>query len=534
MSEPDRPVASALVAEQVAARPGEIAFLDGERRIAWAEFDALCRASAAWLATEGVGPGDRVAVWLVNRIEWLALFFGAARLGAAIVAINTRYRSAEVACLLERSQAKLLVLQHDFRKIDFAAVLRDVDPAAARSLERVAVLDAGGATPARLLERPVVAFDAFTVRRGDAPDRSQPEAVAAMFTTSGTTRGPKLVMHPQRTIVAHATHVAEGFSFSHPGSRLLAALPFCGVFGFASTLGAIAAGAQIVLMDAFDAAGAAELVRRHSITHLFGSDEMFRRMLECAPGNDPFPSLRVCGYAAFNPGAAEFARQAWERRVPLRGLYGSSEVMALFSVQPEDAPPEERVEAGGRPVAAAAQVRVRDVESGNLLASGTSGEIEIRAPSNFAGYWNDAAATAEAIRADGFFRTGDIGRLRGDGTFVYETRRGDAMRLGGFLVSPLEVEDALKQLPGIADVQVVAVEIAGQARSVAFVIPGRERPREAEILAAAGRRLAAFKVPARIWFVEEFPTTQSANGVKIQRGKLREMAMARLEEGKAA
>ena len=185
-------------------------------------------------------------------------------------------------------------------------------------------------------------------------------------------------------------------------------------------------------------------------------------------------------------------------------------------------------------MAAAAQVRVRDVESGELLASGTSGEIEIRGPSNFAGYWNDAAATAEAIRADGFFRTGDIGRLRGDGTFVYETRRGDAMRLGGFLVSPLEVEDALKQLPGIADVQVVAIEIAGQARSVAFVIPGSERLREAEILAAAGRRLAAFKVPARVWFVEEFPTTQSANGVKIQRGKLREMAMARLEEGKAA
>jgi fatty-acyl-CoA synthase len=521
-------VAPALVAEQAARQPAGTAFLDGDRTVSWSEFERMCRASAAWLAAQGVGAGDRVGLWLVNRLEWLALFFGAARLGAAIVAINTRYRSSEVAYLLERSGAKLLVLQHDFRKIDFAAVLREVEPRAARSLERVAVVDAGGATPARILDRPVVAFDGFDAPRAEVPDRSDPEATAAMFTTSGTTRGPKLVMHPQRTIVAHSLDVAEGFEFRRPASTLLAALPFCGVFGFASALGAIAAGAPIVLMDTFDAAEAADLVRRRSVTHLFGSDEMFRRMLEGSPGEAPFPSLRVCGYAAFNPGAAEFARRAWEKRVPLRGLYGSSEVMALFSVQPQDAPLDARVEAGGRPVSATAEVRVRDVESGELLPPGASGEIEIRGPSRFAGYWENAEATAEAIRADGFFRTGDIGRLRGDGTFVYEARRGDAMRLGGFLVSPLEIEDALKGLPGVADVQVVAVEIGGQPRCVAFVIPEKEAPREPDVLAAAGRKMAAFKVPARVWFVSEFPVTQSANGVKIQRAKLREMALARL------
>jgi len=534
MSLSNSPVVPALVAQPAAARPAATAFFDGDRAVSWFEFDAMCRASAAWLAAQGIGPGDRVGIWLVNRIEWLALFFGAARLAAAIVAINTRYRSSELAYLLERSGAKLLVLQHDFRKIDFAAVLREVDPAAARSLEGVAVVDAGGTTPARILDRPVIPFDALARRRPDVPDRAQPEAIAAMFTTSGTTRGPKLVMHPQRTIVAHSMDVARGFGFSAPSSRLLSALPFCGVFGFASTLGAMAAGAPVVLMDTFDAAEAADLVRRHSITHLFGSDEMFRRMLDCAPGEAPFPSLRSCGYAAFNPGAAEFARRAWERRVPLRGLYGSSEVMALFSVQPEDAPLEARVEAGGRPVSPAAEVRVRDVDSGALLPPGASGEIEIRAPSRFAGYWNHPEATAEAIRDDGFFRTGDIGRLRGDGTFVYETRRGDAMRLGGFLVTPLEIEDALKELPGVVDVQVVAVEIGSHSRCVAFVIPGRDAPRESDLLAAAGRRMAAFKVPARAWFVSEFPVTQSANGVKIQRAKLREMALERLAEGKAA
>ena len=178
-----------------------------------------------------------------------------------------------------------------------------------------------------------------------------------------------------------------------------------------------------------------------------------------------------------------------------------------------------------------AAIRIRDVDSGELLPPGRSGEIEIRAPGNFAGYWNDPGATAEAISPDGFFRTGDIGHLRDDGSFVYEARRGDAMRLAGFLVSPLEIEDVLKQLDGVADVQVIAVEISGQARCVAFVIPAGERaPSEADLVAAASRRLAGFKVPARVWFVDEFPTTQSANGVKIQRGKLHEMARERLSQ----
>ena len=502
-----------LLERHLAARPEASAFIDGERRVSYREFDALCRSAAAWLAGQGIGPGERVALWLVNRLEWLALLFGAARLGAAVVAINTRYRAAELSHILERSRARLLVMQPTFRGIDFAAVLRDVKP-----VERVAVLDA----------------DPFAGSRHAPPERAAPEAIVAMFTTSGTTQGPKLVMHPQRSVAFHARQVARSFGFEAPGARLLAAMPFCGVYGFTAAMGALAGGAPIVLMETFDAAAAVALVRRHAVTHLFGSDEMYRRMLELAPGHDPFPSARVFGYAAFNPGAAELAREAWAKRVPLLGLYGSSEVHALFSIQDADAPLESRIEAGGRPAAGAlAQVRIRDFETGELLPPERSGEIEIRSPGNFAGYWNDAAASAEAMHADGFFRTGDIGRLREDGSFVYETRKGDAMRLAGYLVSPLEIEDALKGLAGVTDVQVVAVEISGRARCVAFVIPGAPAPREADLLAAAARRMAAFKVPARVWFVDGFPSTQSANGVKIQRGKLREMAAERLRAAPA-
>jgi fatty-acyl-CoA synthase len=175
-----------------------------------------------------------------------------------------------------------------------------------------------------------------------------------------------------------------------------------------------------------------------------------------------------------------------------------------------------------------AKVRVRDTETGELAAAGISGEIEISAPSQFLGYFGNPVATRDAITADGFFRTGDIGRLRGDGSFVYETRAGDAMRLGGFLVAPGEIEDELKSCPGVADAQVVAVDLKGQARCVAFVIPAREPPKQDALIARLRERLAAYKVPARIYVVDAFPVTESANGVKIQRARLRAMALERI------
>ncbi len=503
------PVLSALLDRHLAERPNATAFIAEGRAFTYAEFDALSRRAAAWLHANGIRAGDRVALWLVNRIEWLALLFGLARIGAAAVSVNTRYRAAELEHILAHSGARMLVLQPSFRGVDFAGLLAGVDKAATRSLERVAFLDAR--------EWP----------EAETPDRAQPDALLAMFTTSGTTSNPKLVMHLQRTVVFHAQQTSRAFAFDAPGARLLAAIPFCGVYGFCSSLGAFAAGAPVVIMEAFDAGAAVELMHRHAITHAFGGDEMYRRMLELAPGHDPFPAARLLGFAAFQAGAAEFAESAWQKRVPLIGLYGSSEVQALFAAQRAAAPLAERIEAGGYPSAGTlSQVRVRDVDSGELLAPGKSGELEIRSPGNFAGYWMNPAATAEAIHGEGYFRTGDIGRLREDGSFVFEARRGDAFRLAGYLVSPLEIEDALKRIPGISDVQVVGVDISGQPRCVAFVIGSGLS--EEQILSTAKKRLAAFKVPARVWFVERFPVTESPNGVKIQRAKLREMALERL------
>src|SRR5262245_48570903 len=430
------PTLAALAAHRAAGSPRATALIEGERAISCAELDCLGRRAAAWLRAQGIVAGDRVALWLVNRVEWLALLLGLSRVGAALVAVNTRFRSSELEYLLERSAASMLVCQPEFRGIDFAAVLQGANPEAAKALKKIAVI---GAAAGPILGKPAWPVD-FARHEPDQADESDPEALALLFTTSGTTKGPKLVTHTQRSMVLHARRVARAHGFDREGATLLAHLPLCGVYGLDSTLAAFAGGAPAVLMETFDAPKAADLIRRHAVTHMYGMDQHYRMLMKAAPGQDPFPSARIFGFGATQSGGNDLALEAWKRRVPLVGLYGSSEVHALFSLQALDLPVEKRIEAGGIPASAPeAEVRIRDVDSGRLLPPGETGEMEIRAPTNFSGYLNNPEATAAAVNADGFFRTGDVGYLRGDGSYVFLTRRGDAMRLGGFLVDPTEI-----------------------------------------------------------------------------------------------
>ncbi|MBR0954647.1 AMP-binding protein [Bradyrhizobium canariense] len=515
-----------LIRTEAAADP---AFVFDGTPVSHAEFSEKIEQTAAWLAAHGIGKGDVVAVCLVNRIEWIALLFAAARRGAVIAAVNTRYRSAEVAHLLRVSGAKLMVVEATFRAIDFSAILADVAKDEVPALQKLAVVGADKIPS----QWPCVRFDAFDKSYPSAsPPPDDVDLPVLLYTTSGTTKGPKLVAHSQRTLATHAASVAKALQLDPQRHSLLAMLPFCGTFGMTSLLGFVAAGATVHALDAFEAAPALEILRECGITHAFGSDEMFRRILALTEAPRPFPHLEVCGFAAFQPGWRELAAEAEARGMPLFGLYGSSEVQALFSIARSSDAFTDRIEGGGWAMSPEAKVRVRDTETGELAARGVSGEIEISAPSRFLGYFNNPDATRDAITADGFFRTGDIGRLRGDGAFVYETRAGDAMRLGGFLVAPGEIEDELKSCAGVADAQVVAVDLKGQARCVAFVIPAQgphtEPPRQDKLVARLRERLAGYKVPARIYVVEAFPVTDSANGVKIQRARLRAIAMERI------
>jgi fatty-acyl-CoA synthase len=202
-------------------------------------------------------------------------------------------------------------------------------------------------------------------------------------------------------------------------------------------------------------------------------------------------------------------------------------VQALFSI----ADGENRLRGGGVPVSEQALLAVSDPDTGTRLPHGASGELWIDAPSRFVEYLDNPSATARVIDADGVFRTGDLAHLADVG-FIYEARIGDAMRLGGFLVSPEEIEAVIQAQPGVAGVQVVSASCGGgDPVPVAFVRPrAGELLQEATLRASCLQQLARFKVPERIVVVDDFPIVESPNGAKVQKVRLREMAEALLNE----
>jgi len=521
-----------LLAERAAATPAAPALIYGGRETGFAALESESRRVAQGLADLGVGPGDRVALWLPNVPAYVVLCLALARLGAIAVAVNTRFRSHEVGDIVGRSGARVLALWPGFRHIDFLGILAEVDPAALAGLEALVLYDEdrpAAAAPAAVAHCRRVGYAALAERPALQHDASGGDAGCNIFTTSGTTRAPKFVLHTQFSIARHAREVAAGFGYAASDGAVLQALPFCGVFGYAQAMAALAAGRPMVLMSAFDAAEAVALSDRHRVRHMNATDDMVNAMLDADPRERALPLLDFAGFGSFNTDPLLTIRRAEARGVTLVGIYGMSELQALYARQPKDAPLEKRALGGGRPVSATGRCRVRDPESGRLLGPGGQGELELAGSSAFHAYFGNPEATAGTITPDGFVRTGDLGYLDGEGGFVFVGRMGDVLRLGGFLVSPVEIEVYLQAHPAVAAAQVVGVRTDAGTRPVAFVVAEAGAGfDETALQAHCARGLAKFKVPVRIAALDAFPTTKSANGTKIQRARLREMAAALL------
>ncbi|MGA1704071.1 MAG: AMP-binding protein [Ilumatobacteraceae bacterium] len=426
----------------------------------------------ASLLDQGIQPGDRVALQLPNGLDAVVSLLGAACVAVCTVAVNTRYSTAEADDLIARSGA------------------RRVSPPS----EMSGTGRAAGATD--LIDAPFV-----------------------VFTTSGTTSKPKMVLHHQRSIVEHAHDVVSRFGLS-PEDVVLIALPMCGTFGLTSLMGALAADATVIV-EPFDAEATATTIEQERVTCMNGSDDMFHRLLET--GRD-LSSVRLGGYARFNSSLTDLVERGDQAGMTLTGLYGMSEIQALFSLRDPAAPASERCRPGGTLTSPDAAYRIVD------------GELQVRGPSLFAGYLaeggdiNDAELTGRHFD-DGWFRTGDLASADDDRTFHYESRLGDVLRLGGFLVAPEEIIEVITSLPGIREAQVVAVERPAGTRPVAFVITEDGTEAEPEpIIAACRDQLARFKVPIAVITVPAFPVTDGPNGVKIRLTELRDLAAATLAE----
>lgn len=430
------------------------------------------RRIAERLRGDGVARGDRIAIHLPNGVDYIRLLLACAAGGFVAVSVNTRYSDVEVADLIERSGARRIVADFGWHGSDMTS--------------------------------------------GD-PDPDDPFVV---FTTSGTTSKPKMVLHHQRSIAEHAFDVAETFGY-RPADTVLVAMPLCGTFGLTSLMGAVAGGSEVIVTD-FDLDTTVKLLEDHRVTAVNGSDDMFHRLLGRAAD---LGSVRLGGYARFNTSLDRVVAEADAVGATLTGLYGMSEVQALFSLRDPSAVLVDRARPGGTLVSPRAEYRIVD------------DELQLRGPSLMAGYLAEGGGRVDtdltaAHVDDGWFRTGDLATPDDERTFEYRTRLGDTMRLGGFLVNPTEIEDVIAAIDAVAAAQVVAVDRPGGARPVAFVIPsieGREID-EADVMDRCRSELAIHKVPVRVVTVDAFPTIPSANGTKIQRAKLRDRAVRLLED----
>ncbi len=497
--------------------PQATAFIHGERQgeriISFGELHERALRAAQGLADLGVGPGDRVALWLPNVPAYPILYFACVRLGAVAVAVNTRFRAVEVTDIVRRSGAKVLACAPGFRHIDFLSILAEIEPAALETLAAIVTVGETPATPPALDKLRCVTFDRLLTRPRRGVGAASTKAPCNIFTTSGTTSAPKFVLHRQGAIAGHAQQVAKSFGFADADTLSLAIMPLCGVFGFCQTMATLAAGKPSVLIESYEIEEIARLIERHRPTTMFGSDDMYARLFETVPGERPFPSIKWAGYANFNASLEDIAERAEARGLILCGLYGMSEVPALYARQPLDAPVARRKQGGGLPVSPLAHVRVVD------------GELQCAGPSLMVGYYGNEDATRQAMTADGYVKTGDLAEMDEHGGFTFLSRMGDVLRLSGFLVNPLEIETHIQKLPGIEACTAIALPRPNGVRAIAFVVlkPGAALD-EAAAITHCKQGLANYKVPLRVFAVDDFPRTPSPNGLKIQRNKLREMA----------
>ncbi|MBI4271411.1 MAG: AMP-binding protein [Candidatus Rokubacteria bacterium] len=504
------------------------------RRSTFLEIAAGVDRVARGLIALGVAQGDKVALWMLNRPEWIEAAFAVMKIGAVLVPVNTRLRTHDVGYILAQSHATTLILAERGGPVDYLAMVRELAPVdgapgASRlpGLRRVLLLGEA--------RRPATVAWADLLERADEVDERtlaaraaavSPEDLAFLMYTSGTTGVPKGAMHAHR-LVRNVTDRAFRLAITEQ-DVILMYLPLFHLFAFSEgMLASMVTGARQVLTETFEAAESLELLARERATVLHGFDTHFKELCE-AHARQPreVSSVRTGILAAGMSSSVPVARRARALFGPLVSGYGMSEFGVGAAIGALDSTEEQSCEASGYP-APGYEIRVVDPASGRDQPTGAPGEILVRGYTLMLGYHHEPEATAAAIDADGWMHTGDMGLLRPDGHLRFMGRYKDMLKIGGENVDPMEVEAYLMSHPGIDSAAVVSYPDARLSEvGVAFVrrAPGGTLT-EDDVLAHCRGRIASFKIPRHVLFVDDFPMTSSG---KIQKVRLREEALRRL------
>ena len=457
------------------------AVVDGDLRLTFAELVDRIRTAAGAYVEAGVQKGDRVAIWAPNSAEWIIAAFGLLTAGGVLVPVNTRFKAAEAGDIIQRSNAKLLLVQQNFLGLDFAG------PSTTPVIDLKSDFLASG-TPA---ERKVSGDD-----------------VADIIFTSGTTGRPKGVMMehaPTLRLYAEWNELAG----TRAGDRYLIANPFFHIFGYkAGCIASMIRGMTILPVPVFDINHVLDLVERERVTVLPGPPTVYHELLAAhRRGGRDLSTLRVAVTGAADI-PVELIRQIREE-LPFRSImtgYGLTEAGTITASRPADSFEDIATTVG-------------TACDGFELRIAADQEVLARGYGVMKGYLDDPAATAEAIDAGGWLRTGDLGAIDQNGRLKIIGRKKDMFIVGGFNAYPAEIEGFLLEHPAVAQAAVIGVpdERLGQVGK-AFIVraAGQEHITEAELVAWCKKRMAGFKAPRAVEFLDALPLNATGKVMKDQ------------------
>jgi fatty-acyl-CoA synthase len=459
-----------------------------------------------------------------NSIEWVQLWFGAAAVGAVVVCVNTRYKTEEVSYIVRQSDAKLLIMVDEFVGIDYLAMLGRMDRAEFPELRGVVVL--GPRVP-----EDAQPFEDFVAAGASVEDAAVDEAIAAggyddptiIVYTSGTTGHPKGAVHSHR-ILRNEHSISEAMEISSE-SRVMNHMPFFHVAGgFTGILPPLITGGAMVIMERWDPGLALELIERERATVFSGIPTHFIDVLNHPRLSEHDISSLRTGWIGGANNPPEVIDAIIER-MGMKGVlpvYGMTETTSITTIPRLSDERSVIVSGKGFPVSDF-EVRVVDVETGAQLDPGVEGEVCVRGHLVMQGYYRNPEATAEVIDAEGWFHTGDLGVLDPDGYLAITGRKSDMFIVGGSNAYPAEIEIALSEEPRVKQAYVVGVPDArlGEVGFAFVELCEGAQASEDEIIAFCRGRLADFKVPRFVQFVDEWPMTATG---KIQRFRLGELA----------
>nr|WP_232077170.1 FadD3 family acyl-CoA ligase [Mycolicibacterium aichiense] len=454
------------------------AVVDGPLRLSFAEVAHRVRCAAGAFANLGVEKGDRVAIWAPNSAHWMIAAFGVLTAGGIVVPVSTRYKQAEAADIITRSGAKAVLVEKGFLGQDFTV------PAGVPAID----LTSGFLEEGQPLQREVSGTD-----------------IADIIYTSGTTGRPKGVMMNHLQNLRMYTEWCD-LADLRRGDRYLIVNPFFHTFGYkAGCIATFIRGATMLPVPVFDVDRVVELIAAEKITMLPGPPTLYHSLL-AVPDKSKLATLRA-GVTGAADIPVELIRRVHEE-LPFRTLatgYGLTEAGTATLSRPGDSFDDVATTAGVP--CDGVEVRIAD-----------DGEVLVRGYSVMQGYFDDPAATAEAIDADGWLHTGDLGSFTESGRLKIVGRKKDMFIVGGFNAYPAEIEGFLMEHPAVEQAAVIGVpdERLGQVGKAFVVLKGDARLSEDDLMAWSRDRMAGFKVPRSVVIVDSLPLNATGKVMKDQ------------------